>query len=349
MATKRSRIIYASQSVFIDGMQTNRVQTLGSTTTFRNEDIYELGQLELIDVVDDIPAVAVTLDHNNVDSSVLVQKLCGVSIPKGRLVINASGYDGVALSDFARTAHKGVAIWAPVQDESKMGARADNTIESTMFMDNCFVNRLDMAFTVGANATENYTLETDNKTWLLNHGRYVNWVAVSGGDPGWTEVDSKGFEITIASGVNICGCSGQNRLSKDKVGFLFKNKELQPCVRIKVNGYLNDAGTISEIPIVSGLHDSPASTTSAMFYPAAGEANNGLIKLRLPSGTVDGYNCLNIGASDKIYMAYCADGYDTTICPGNVYFDEDAAKGQKGALRQGQIEAYIVDKNGYLS
>lgn len=68
MATKRSRIIYASESIFIDGVQTNRVQTLNSTSTFTSADVFELGQLDLIDVVDDVPAVSVTLDHNNVNS-----------------------------------------------------------------------------------------------------------------------------------------------------------------------------------------------------------------------------------------------------------------------------------------
>ena len=39
MATKRNRIIYASQSIWADGYIMYRVQTLGATTTFKNEDI----------------------------------------------------------------------------------------------------------------------------------------------------------------------------------------------------------------------------------------------------------------------------------------------------------------------
>jgi len=43
----RNRIIYASQSVWVNGEIMYRVQTLGSTTTFTNEDVFELGHLDM--------------------------------------------------------------------------------------------------------------------------------------------------------------------------------------------------------------------------------------------------------------------------------------------------------------
>lgn len=39
MSSNRNRIIYASQSVIVDGDYLYRVQTLGSTTTFTSEDV----------------------------------------------------------------------------------------------------------------------------------------------------------------------------------------------------------------------------------------------------------------------------------------------------------------------
>lgn len=50
----RNRIIYASQSVWVNGDVLYRVQSLGTTTTFTSEDIFELGSLDIIDVVDDV-------------------------------------------------------------------------------------------------------------------------------------------------------------------------------------------------------------------------------------------------------------------------------------------------------
>ena len=61
----RNRIIYGSQSVWVNGEIMYRVQTLGSTTTFTSEDIFELGHLDIVDIVDDVPAVAVTLNTND--------------------------------------------------------------------------------------------------------------------------------------------------------------------------------------------------------------------------------------------------------------------------------------------
>jgi hypothetical protein len=48
----RNRIIYGSQSVWANGYPLYRVQTLGSTTTFTSEDIFELGHMDIVDVVD---------------------------------------------------------------------------------------------------------------------------------------------------------------------------------------------------------------------------------------------------------------------------------------------------------
>ena len=48
----RNRIIYASQSVLINGSFMYRVQSLGTTTSFTSEDVFEIGQLNIIDVVD---------------------------------------------------------------------------------------------------------------------------------------------------------------------------------------------------------------------------------------------------------------------------------------------------------
>ena len=54
MASKRNRIMYASQSVYCNGEVLYRVQTMGSTTTFTSTDIFEFGHLDVIDVVDDV-------------------------------------------------------------------------------------------------------------------------------------------------------------------------------------------------------------------------------------------------------------------------------------------------------
>lgn len=50
----RNRIIYASQSVWVNGVVLYRIQSLGTTSSFTSEDVFELGALDIIDVVDDV-------------------------------------------------------------------------------------------------------------------------------------------------------------------------------------------------------------------------------------------------------------------------------------------------------
>jgi len=90
---KRNRIIYASQAVFAEGRILYRVQTLGSSTTFNTTDVFELGQLELTDIVDDNPEVAVTLETRDYGSVYTMATLA--KIPTNNLNHNIRQTDGV--------------------------------------------------------------------------------------------------------------------------------------------------------------------------------------------------------------------------------------------------------------
>jgi len=162
MAAKRNRIIYASQSVYCNGEVLYRVQTMGSTTTFTSTDIFELGHLDVIDVVDDVPAVAVTLNTNDWGDVRTFALLAQVSDAK--LAMNASAINtnanlavvsgtqmvekhylhGACLADFAITCGNlpGVSMWSPIQSECDMGTLSDN-IDQTMFLDDVYVNRVE--------------------------------------------------------------------------------------------------------------------------------------------------------------------------------------------------------------
>ena len=60
-----------------------------------------------------------------------------------------------------------VAIAAPMRQSGTA------TITRTMYMDNCFVDKLDATYQTKGAATENVTLETDNKRWFLNSAANV--------------------------------------------------------------------------------------------------------------------------------------------------------------------------------
>jgi hypothetical protein len=335
----RNRIIYASQSVWCNGEVLYRVQSLGSTTTFTSEDIFELGHLDIVDVVDDVPAVAVTLNTNDFGDVKTLAILAQVAPAKKEMVATAttdnanlvvvSGTQldptstflhGVGLADFAIVCGNlpGVTISAPVQDECSLGTLADN-IDQTLFLDEVYVNSLEFGYTTGANATENYGAETDNKMWLLNDARFVNFDNWTLAGTGETYVN-----LTIASGIVIPA------LSTGKMAFLRKDDNGAPAAtfydtsEIEVMNYEVEAGT--------------AAKADKFVYDAAGVGEPGGHQLYFPT------DILPVAAGDVLEVSYAANDYGSDTA--DKYFTALSSIERPdfmGAIRQGQVEIYIVD------
>jgi len=328
----RNRIIYASQSVWCNGEVLYRVQSLGSTTTFTSEDIFELGHLDIIDVVDDVPAVAVTLNTNDfgdvrtfaVLAQVKAAKLgmdatatdanANLVVVSGTQLVETSTYlHGVSVADFAIVCGNlpGVSMWAPVQDECSLGT-LDSNIDQTLFMDEVYVNSLEFSYSTGANATENYGAETDQKMWLLNDGRFVNFdeeTLVSG-----TVTD--GY-ITLTNAGTIVTLSNSN------LGFLRKADNGAPAA----TWYNADLDEVTNVEIQAGAVAVPS-------YFVYNSANN---RLYFPTGA-------GLALDDVVSVIYAADSYGTG--PTGKYMsvlDSVDRPDMLGAVRQGQVEIYIID------
>ena len=337
----RNRIIYGSQSVWCNGEVLYRVQTLGSTTTFTSEDIFELGHLDIVDVVDDVPAVAVTLNTNDwgdVKTMAILSQVAPTRIAMDATatndnanlaVVDSAGTEtgtflhGVSLADFAVVCGNlpGVSIWAPVQSECDLGTLANN-IDQTLYMDEIYVNSLEFGYTTGANATENYGAETDQKMWLLNSGRFVNWedVSVSG-------VVASGTFTIAASGVTLAVFSDNN------MGFLRTDEDGARGMTLYYGGEM------AVLPVVSGS----ASAADQFSITGFDYANptDGPYTIYVPS-TIDGV-AYTPGNDDKVFALYSADAYVAAM--GNTYFtilDATDRADTVGAIRQGQVEIYLV-------
>ena len=335
----RNRIIYASQSVWANGEILYRVQSLGSTTTFTSEDIFELGHLDIIDVVDDVPAVAVTLNTNDFGDVKTLAVLAQVVPEKavmaatatsdtGNLVSGSTYLHGVSLADFAIVCGNlpGITLWAPVQDECDLGTLADN-IDQTLFMDELFVNSLEFSYTTGANATENYGAETDNKMWLLNSAAYVNYFSTVSGTTSLIDSGDIGngyFNFADAPVSYNAGSVTIPTLSTGNEAFLRKSEAGEPAV----TWYDAGTNTKTNVAVVTGT---VAAGSTFVFNPASG-----YLYFPTTSGVAD------VAAGDIIELVFAADGYAST---SNSYFDlkTDGANSDVGALRQGQVEISIID------
>lgn len=328
----RNRIIYASQSVVVNGDFLYRVQTLGSTTTFTSTDLFELGQQDIIDVVDDVPTVAITLDTNDWGTVRTAAALASVStadFEASAIISNAtlktvSGttdinyYHGVALS------HYGVAgaefdLWAPVQSESALGT-ADDTIDQTLYMARCFVTGITSNYTVGGEATENYTAEADNKTWFLNAGKFVSQ----------EEWDFVGVSGTVNLGL-LDGTNEVQTLSDTNLAFL----HIDPDTGKNSIKFWDDSDSAWEYYAVED-----AATATVAGYDSATNI------LTLPTDVVT-------EAGDVLHVRYAADAYadgsgSSTRQKANYFTvatdaNTGLAHSNVGGLRQGQVEIYLID------
>ena len=323
----RNRIIYASQSVWVNGEVLYRVQSLGTTTTFTSEDIFQLGQLDIVDVVDEVPAVAVTLNTNDFGDVMTLAILAQIAPAKRTMsedadttnanLISGSTYlHGIALADFAVICGNlpGVTLWAPVQSECDLGTLANN-IDQTLFLDEVYVNSLEFSYTTGANATENYGAETDNKMWLLNDGKFVNYDSFTVSGTG-TYVD-----LTLEVANEVADLSAG-------IGFLRKSTDGSPAVSL----YDMSENEMVNVKIVESLTET-AATDHYVYYEGATYH-----RVLFPTGA------LKPGDDDRLEIIYSADGYGTGV--SNKYFEalSDSDRPEElGAVRQGQVEIYISD------
>ena len=281
----------------------------------------------------DVPAVAITLNTNDFGDLKTVAVLAQVApakigmtvsgtVDNANLVSGATYLHGVSMADFAVTCGNltGVTMWAPVQSECDLGTLADN-IDQTLFLDEVYVNSLEFSYTTGANATENYGAETDNKMWLLNGGKFVNYfdVTVTSGQ------ESNGY-IDLMSDAAMAVGTVVPDLSTGNIAFLRKDTDGASAITF----FDESANTSTNVEVVTGT----VLTAATFVYDATTDVNDH--RLFFPTDS-------SIVASDKVQFVIGANKYST---PVNNYFDLLTASerpNEIGALRQGQVEIYIVD------
>lgn len=298
-----------------------------------------------VDVVDDVPAVAVTLNTNDFGDvrtlAILAQlahakrdmDVTAIDSNANLVVVSGTDYTetstflhGVALADFAVVCGNlpGVTLWAPVQDECSLGT-LDNNIDQTLFLDELYINSLEFGYTTGANATENYGAETDMKMWLLNDGRFVNFddfTLASG------HVANGYVDLTLPAGNNVADLSfGKGFLRKDSNG-------------AEAATWFDVASGDDEVMNIKVTVSGASDAFGNVFTYTTPAENGSAHRLHFPTGSYAP------AATDRLEVIYAADAYGSTTA--NTYFstlDDVDRPDMLGALRQGQVEVMIVDPN----
>ena len=391
---RRNRIIYPSNSVWANGNVLYRVMTFGSTTTFNTEDIFELGQLKIIDVVDDSPTVAVTIETDefgslsnlyhlaNLEFDEVVNQSASSSLGHltvlsgiGDAAVNIAYYHGVALTDFGLSGCEtgsAVEIWAPIQSECSLGTDNDE-IDQTMYLPRVFVNSIEWTYSAGANAAENFGAETDSKFWFTNDGRFISneeyvYNSAPGADANTGVTGGTGFQVDTTSTSVFLGLDEAktpaelvSTRSTGQLAFLRFDAFGTPAVRY----YNASAKTSFEVPVEAGTAAAAGayvynSANNELFDPSDLTSNNAL----LGEAKDDGDILFVIYAANSYANAWSnlegatqasrGGGTQATSDMGTrrdaEYFapievDDSAKPEDVGAVRQGQIEIYLIDKD----
>ncbi len=365
---RRNRIIYPSNSVWANGNVLYRVMTFGSTTTFNTEDIFELGQLKVIDVVDDSPTVAVTIETDEFGSLSNLYHLSNLEFDdvvnhdatsvSGHLTVvsgigsaatNIAFYHGVTLTDFGLSGCEtgsSVEIWAPIQSECSLGT-ANDEIDQTMYLPRVFINSLEFTYTAGANAAENYGGETDSKFWFVNDGRFISneeFVYTDAGD--LTDPDANdgvsggtGFRTDVSNASVFLGLDEGaspaqlvSTRSTGQLAFLRFDALGNPAVR-----YYNSSTKIStEIAVEEGTS---AAAGNYVYNPADNELFDPTdLTTNADFGITEGKE-----AGDILFVVYAANAFATTFAnlSGAAQATNGGDAGQMATRRDAQYFAPI--------
>lgn len=145
------RVTFRGVGVFANGKQLNRVTAFGASGTFSREEIFEMGHGDRIAVADDIDEVSMTIDTNEY-GSIATHLALADKVPSATTVNFSTDFE------FAQTA-----IWNYAMGRADGGEKMHAEL-----MQNAVLTGYNLNYSVDGNATESFTLSSDNKTWLPN-------------------------------------------------------------------------------------------------------------------------------------------------------------------------------------
>ena len=190
-----NRIYYASQAISLNPQNSDGtslysvwyrprgVQSVGITTNFNLEQVFQLGQLEIYDQVEDVPEIEVTI-NKILDGTAPLYLMC--------MGGGAQGISGASEKELATLANNRVNFRLGVFSDAVTAAtgNAQNWVECS----GMYLSSVSYTIPVDGSATEDVTLVGNNKVW--NTG-------LSGGPNSNFAVSTSGSSISTARRYNL--------------------------------------------------------------------------------------------------------------------------------------------------
>lgn len=150
MANKR--VYYAIQEVSIEGEAIHGLQTVGVTTNFNLEQVFEMGQLAIYQNVEGVPDIEVTLN-----------KVLDGYKPIYILATESASIDAADGPSIPERQNARCDVKLSIFPDNRISA--SGTASSTMVCSGMYVSSVSYTFPVDGNFTEDVTLVGNNKSW----------------------------------------------------------------------------------------------------------------------------------------------------------------------------------------
>ena len=131
----------------VDTSVVHGLQTMGITTTFNLEQVFEIGQLEIYENIEDVPDVEVTMEKV-IDGNPLIYHLATQDATTGTLAGRSNARCNVVMNIYGDTLDS-----------------ASGTPQTEVLMSGMYVSSLSYTMPVEGNCTEAVTLVGNNKEW----------------------------------------------------------------------------------------------------------------------------------------------------------------------------------------
>lgn len=169
--TANNRIYYATQAILLKPQTTGNsysgwyapqgMQSVGITTNFSVQPVFQMGQLELYDLIESVPEIEVSM-NKVLDGTPPLYALC---------MCGSSGLTtGFNSQELAELSNNRVNLRLGIYPDTQVSATGD----ATHFVDcsGLYLNRFSYTIPIDGNATEEITLVGNNKYW--NSGLFGN-------------------------------------------------------------------------------------------------------------------------------------------------------------------------------
>lgn len=281
-----NRIFYAVQALKIGSSWMQGVQSVGITTNFNLEQVFEMGQLGIYENIQNLPEVEVTAEKV-LDGRTLLFTAAGGGAGKD-IVSATSGTVDVRLAIYSDT------------NTSANGVTAAYAVLCTGMR----VSAVSYTFPVEGNATESITLVGNSKLWDTTGGATFPSITGSLETPNATVFRRQHFSATTSStlpaevsGYKIQSVSASADIGRENI---FELGSFAPYTKYATF----PVTTTCDIEVVSTEGDQVDASATDPVYSAAGDrtivlrADNGTSTITINLGTKNRLTSVNYSGAD---------------------------------------------------